>query len=105
MPVLAGAIAVIAAVVGATVAGSTAVARPATAAADAQTILVEDFSYPGAAQIQAQYGITLTSGDGHIVFADCHTSQGLGKGLLQVFTTAPTSGVFPLLWTGVQAAI
>ena len=87
MPVLAGAIATVSAIVAAAAAGPATVVHSATAAADAQTILVEDFSYPGAAQIQAQYGVVLTSGDGHIVFADCQTSQGLGKGLLQVYTT------------------
>ncbi|GAA5152460.1 hypothetical protein [Amycolatopsis dongchuanensis] len=70
------------------VAGPASAAQPETAtAADEQATLVEDFSYPGAAQIKDQYGITLTSGDGHIIFADCRTSQGLGKGLLQVYTT------------------
>lgn len=87
VPTLVGVVAAVAAVVAAAVPKEATVVESATAAAEAQTILVEDFSYPGAIQIQAQYGVTLTSGDGHIVFTDCQTSQGLGKGLLQVYTT------------------
>jgi hypothetical protein len=55
---------------------------------DQQQSLVEDFSYPGAADIQSQYGVTLISGDGHIVFADCGTAPVDGQGVIQVHTTA-----------------
>jgi hypothetical protein len=54
--------------------GRLAVAAPtesAAAAADVQTSLVEDFSYPGAAQIEADLGIVLKRGDGNLVLADC----------------------------------
>lgn len=62
-------------------------AESSVAAPDGQPAVVEDFSYPGAAQIFADHGVQLTSGDGHIVFADCATPQGPGVGLLQVRTT------------------
>jgi hypothetical protein len=56
-------------------------------AADQQQSLVEDFSYPGAVAIQSQDGITLTSGDGHILFADCTTPPVDGIGVIQVHST------------------
>ncbi|GHE88584.1 hypothetical protein GCM10017786_20730 [Amycolatopsis deserti] len=66
----------------------TASANPAPAVqADAPSPLVEDFSYPGADAIEAQYGVTLISGDGHIVFADCGTPVENGVGVLQVRTS------------------
>jgi hypothetical protein len=40
-------------------------------AADAPSSLVEDYSYPGADAVLAQYGITLKKGDGHLQLADC----------------------------------
>ncbi len=35
---------------------------------------VETFDYPGAAKIQAERGITLKRGDGHIMLTDCATA-------------------------------
>ncbi|MFD2414988.1 hypothetical protein [Amycolatopsis pigmentata] len=61
-------------------------ATPA-AQSDQQPSLVEDFTYPGAKAIAAQYGVTLISGDGHIVFADCTTPVENNIGVLQVRTT------------------
>ncbi|GAA1270723.1 hypothetical protein GCM10009665_68790 [Kitasatospora nipponensis] len=58
----------------------------ATAAEAAQPTVVEDFSYPGAAQVLADRGITLKSGDGHIVLADCAS----GGNLLQLFSRSAT---------------
>ncbi|KAA2257513.1 trypsin-like serine protease [Solihabitans fulvus] len=43
------------------------------AATGEQPPLVEDFTYPGADKILADYGVQLISGDGRIVFADCPT--------------------------------
>lgn len=40
-------------------------------AEDPQPSLVETFDYPGAAAIEADRGIKLKKGDGHILFADC----------------------------------
>lgn len=40
-------------------------------AADVPPVAVEDFNYPGAADILATKGITLKRGDGHILLADC----------------------------------
>ncbi|WP_329047336.1 hypothetical protein OG738_34535 [Amycolatopsis sp. NBC_01488] len=62
-----------------TVAGAaTPHATPRTAPAsvskpleDQPSNIVEDFSYPGAAQILATRGITLKKGDGHILLVDC----------------------------------
>ncbi|MEU1284112.1 trypsin-like serine protease [Kitasatospora sp. NPDC005856] len=71
-----GAMAAATALVLATVAGwSTASAAPAGAtqsgAADGPTSAVETLAYPGAAQILASRGITLTRGDGGITLTDC----------------------------------
>ncbi len=54
---------------------------------DEQASLVENFAYPGAEQILATYGVTLVSGDGHIVFADCATPAEGNIGLMRVRTT------------------
>jgi len=62
-----------------------AAASSAGTAADAQPSLVEDFAYPDAATIQANYGVVLISGDGHILFADCRTPPAGNIGVLQVF--------------------
>lgn len=43
---------------------------PASASAE-MPYAVETFEYPGAAKIQKEQGITLSTGDGHIVLADC----------------------------------
>ncbi|MEW2113703.1 hypothetical protein AB0945_00630 [Streptomyces sp. NPDC005474] len=40
-------------------------------AADIPPVAVEDFNYPGAADILVTKGITLKRGDGHILLADC----------------------------------
>lgn len=40
-------------------------------AADEMPWIVEDYSYPGAAEIEATRGIKLIKGDGGIVLADC----------------------------------
>ncbi|MFD9896433.1 hypothetical protein ACFWY9_44390 [Amycolatopsis sp. NPDC059027] len=74
-------------------------------AADEPPTLEEDYAYPGADKIFADYGVKLISGDGHILFADCATpptgpigfiqvsSPGIGiggKGLICFRVTAPT---------------
>lgn len=41
------------------------------AAADGPPSIVEDFAYPGADKVFEEWGITLKSGDGHIVLAPC----------------------------------
>ncbi|MFF7635041.1 trypsin-like serine protease, partial [Kitasatospora sp. NPDC008050] len=58
----------------------------ATAAETVGPSAVEDFSYPGAAKVLADHRITLKSGDGHIVLADC----GSGTGLVQLYSRAAT---------------
>lgn len=55
--------------------------------ADEPASLVEDYSYPGAADIEQKYHVVLTSGDGHIVFADCATPPDGNIGVLQVRST------------------
>ncbi|MFJ7082032.1 hypothetical protein ACIQU8_02165 [Streptomyces griseus] len=48
------------------------------AAADEQPgHMVEDFNYPGAAQILKDKGIILKRGDGHITLAECGSASGL----------------------------
>lgn len=44
-------------------------------AADVPPVAVEDFNYPGAADIQATRGIKLKRGDGHILLVDCDTTR------------------------------
>ncbi|WP_181442573.1 trypsin-like serine protease [Streptomyces tateyamensis] len=58
----------------------------ATAAVPTLPSAVEDYSYPGAAQILANQNITLKSGDGNIVLADCAS----GSGLVQLYSRAAT---------------
>jgi hypothetical protein len=48
---------------------------------------VEDFAYPQAAQILAQYNVRLVSGDGGILFADCATPPTGDIGLIKVYST------------------
>ncbi|MDX3315217.1 hypothetical protein P1S61_40490 [Streptomyces sp. ME08-AFT2] len=43
-------------------------------AADVPPVAVEDFNYPGAADILVTKGITLKRGDGHVLLADCDTA-------------------------------
>jgi hypothetical protein len=50
--------------------GGSAGAREAT---DEQPSLVEDYNYPGAAQIIAEHGLKLFKGDGHILFVTSRT--------------------------------
>lgn len=52
--------------------------------------IVEDFSYPGAAQILAQRGITVISGDGHIMLVSCGAS-----GLIEVRSSGNTADKDP----------
>ncbi|MGI5483490.1 hypothetical protein [Streptomyces lavendofoliae] len=44
------------------------------AAEDVPPLAIEDFGYPGAAQIATDKGILLKKGDGHILLADCDFS-------------------------------
>lgn len=52
-------------------------AREADVDDDAPPSIVEDYSYPGAAQILQDRALTLISGDGHIMLADCANTAGL----------------------------
>ncbi|RJQ89987.1 hypothetical protein [Amycolatopsis panacis] len=49
--------------------------------------MVEDYAYPGAEAIQTSSGITLISGDGQIILADCATPPEGDLGLLRVRTS------------------
>jgi hypothetical protein len=49
------------------------------AADDVPPPIVEEYDYPGADQIYAQYQIRLLKGDGHILFTDCAASGALVK--------------------------
>jgi len=44
------------------------------AAADVPPVAVEDFNYPGAADVLATEGIKLKRGDGHILLVECGTT-------------------------------
>lgn len=64
----------------------------ASVADDEPPSIVEDFSYPGAAEILAEQKVKLISGDGHILIADCATPPVNNIGLLKVYTTDETIG-------------
>ncbi|MFJ8649591.1 hypothetical protein ACIRNI_26165 [Streptomyces sp. NPDC093546] len=78
------AMACVAVAVGVTVAHASEI--PATGAAgvagDLPPFAIEDFGYPDAARIQAELGLTLKRGDGHITLADCAS----GTGLMEVYS-------------------
>ncbi|MCL8013392.1 hypothetical protein [Streptomyces sp. AS02] len=79
----------LAGMVGAVVAGGTALATAAPSAApraaEAQPpVAVEDFSYPGADRILAEQGISLKRGDGHITLATCNEAADQIKVLTRV---------------------
>jgi hypothetical protein len=59
---------------------------------DGFSSLVEDYSYPNAAQILDQQHIKLLSGDGHIILADCSTTPVNNIGVLKVHS-ADDAGV------------
>jgi hypothetical protein len=60
---------------GAAFAGTGALFHVSSAHADeAQPSIEENYDYPDAAKIEAERGIKLIKGDGHIVFVDCATS-------------------------------
>ena len=78
------------AAIGVAVSGGTFIAHAGQQTpTDNQPSVVEDFAYPGADALQANYGITLVSGDGHILFADCTTPPTGNIGLIQVHCTDP----------------
>ncbi|MEV6161546.1 hypothetical protein AB0L71_06415 [Streptomyces sp. NPDC052052] len=67
---ISGAIGALAALIGVPLAFASETATSA-ASEEAPPYAVEDFSYPGAADILATKGIELKKGDGHILLADC----------------------------------
>ncbi|MCX4852081.1 hypothetical protein [Streptomyces sp. NBC_00893] len=81
MPLFVGVLGAVAACVGAVTltAAYAAPQSPLTSvqgkSGDAMPSVVEDFQYPGAAEIFAERGIMLKKGDGHIVFTDCSSSS------------------------------
>ncbi|MFF0250794.1 S1 family peptidase [Streptosporangium sandarakinum] len=54
--------------------------------------IVEDYSYPAAAEILATQNVRLISGDGHILLVDCATAPQGDIGLLKVYTTEEPIG-------------
>jgi hypothetical protein len=64
-------------VAGAVVLGGSAMALAGYAAEDEAPSLVEDFSYPGAAAIEADRGIKLIKGDGNITLTGCGADPNL----------------------------
>ena len=74
----------------AVIGGGTAAAMSAsgqeTSTTDEQPSIVEDFTYPGAAQILATDNVNLISGDGHIVYTGCPVGPDT-VGLIMVRTT------------------
>jgi hypothetical protein len=67
--------------------GSAFLTGSASASDGGPPSIVEDFSYPQAAQIQADYNVRLISGDGGILFADCATPPTGDIGLINVYST------------------
>jgi V8-like Glu-specific endopeptidase len=78
---------IVAALVAMTFVGTAPPATAGVTTADQQTAPIEDFAYPGAADVLANYGVTLISGDGHLLFADCATPPEGNLGLIRVRTT------------------
>ncbi len=72
-----------------------AVATPATTvrttADGAPPVVVEDFSYPDAARIKTEQGITLKRGDGSITLTTCDSAA---TNQIQVWTRESTDGRF-----------
>ena len=66
-------------------------AGAAAPAAGVDESIIEDYAYPGAAEIEAADHVTLISGDGHILFADCATPPTGEIGLIEVQTTDPVT--------------
>lgn len=54
--------------------------------------VVEDFSYPGRAQIEAADNVKLVGGDGHILYADCNQPPSGPVGLIEVYSSDITVG-------------
>ena len=69
---------------------ASAATAPAGPNPDEQPPLVEAFSYPGAAEIAANYGVKLISGDGHIIFNDCTTPPENNIGAVEVRALSST---------------
>jgi hypothetical protein len=89
-------------------AGNTA--NAAAVDADQQASLVETYAYPDAATIQSTYNVTLISGDGHLVFADCATPPEGNIGVVRVRTTNTSAGregriCFKILSTPAQLSL
>ncbi|MFE9765947.1 hypothetical protein ACFYPC_15715 [Streptomyces sp. NPDC005808] len=57
------------------------------AAADVPPVAVEDYGYPGAADILATEGIKLNKGDGHILLVECDTAPDQ----IRVYTVADSA--------------
>jgi hypothetical protein len=76
--------------IGLAVCGGTLIAQASeqTASDEPPSGLEEDYSYPGADEIFATYGVKLVSGDGHILFAPCSTPPEGNFGLMQVRSSA-----------------
>jgi hypothetical protein len=62
---------------GALVTSGSVMALASASADDPAASLVEDYSYPGAAQVETTRGIKLIKGDGHIMLADCGADPNL----------------------------
>ncbi|MEV4283408.1 hypothetical protein [Actinoplanes xinjiangensis] len=74
---------------GATILGGAAAALAEAAADESPQALVEDYTYPGAAQVEADRGIKLIKGDGSIMLADCGADPNLPPAdVILVQTTA-----------------
>jgi hypothetical protein len=59
---------------------------------DAGPSVAEDGAYPGAATVGAANGITLLTGDGNIVVADCATTPVDNVGVLKIYSTDASVG-------------
>ncbi|MDN3292579.1 hypothetical protein QWM81_00660 [Streptomyces ficellus] len=72
--------------------GPQSIGTTAAAAADdtLPPVAVEDFSYPNAAKILAEKGLTLHKGDGRILLADCDSS----RQQIQVWTRQTADGKY-----------
>ncbi|MEE1821603.1 trypsin-like serine protease [Streptomyces sp. BE20] len=78
---------------------------PASAAEATPPLAVENFSYPGAAQILAQQHAVLKSGDGNIQLADCTSTDNMLEVYSRTLDLGPTKICFRVTGPGGYLAV
>ncbi|MFD5922696.1 hypothetical protein ACFVYP_39225 [Kitasatospora sp. NPDC058201] len=78
---------------------------PASATEATPPLAVENFSYPGAAQILAQQHAILKSGDGNIQLADCTSTDNMLEVYSRTLDLGPTKICFRVTGPGGYLAV